>query len=316
LRLVTRADFDGLACAVLLTELGLMDNWLFVHPKDVQDGKYPGLPDDVVCNVPYIPGCGYWFDHHSSEEQRLAGGANFKGAARPAPSCARLVWEYHGGEQRFGSRFNEMLHYVDKVDSGDLNLTEVLHPEGWVLLGFIMDPRTGLGRYRYFTISNYRLMEDLIGYIRTMPVDEILEQPDVAERVERYFMQETHFRNMLLERITIHGNVIVLDTRGMDEVPPGNRFTMYSLFPECNASIQVLRGRSQQNTVLSVGHSILNRTCRSNVGRLMLRYGGGGHFQVGTCQVANHLADEVIAELLEELDESGAPSPEETAALA
>ncbi|MGE4291130.1 MAG: exopolyphosphatase [Desulfovibrio sp.] len=304
MRLVTRADFDGLACAVLLTELGLMDNWLFVHPKDVQDGKYPGLPDDVVCNVPYIPGCGYWFDHHSSEEQRLAGGVEFQGAARPAPSCARLVWEHFGGEKRFGPRFNEMLHFVDKVDSGDLNLTEILHPEGWVLLGFIMDPRTGLGRYRYFSISNYRLMEDLIEYIRSMPVAEILEQPDVAERVERYFMQETHFRAMLLERITLHGNVLVLDTRGMDEVPPGNRFTMYSLFPECNVSIQLLRGRAHQNTVLSVGHSILNRTCGANIGRLMLRYGGGGHFQVGTCQVPDHLADEVLEELLQELDEN------------
>lgn len=303
MRLVTRADFDGLACAVLLSEIGLMDNFLFVHPKDVQDGKYPGNPDDIVANVPYIPGCGYWFDHHASEDERLAPGVSFKGMSMPAPSCARIIWEYFGGAEAFGDKFDEMLHYVDKVDSGNLSLSEILHPEGWILLGFIMDPRTGLAHYRYFTISNYRLMEDLIGYIRSMPVTQVLEQSDVAERVERYFMQEKHFKHMLLENIITLDNIIVLDMRHLDSIPPGNRFTMYSLFPECNISIQVLWGKGKQNTVFSVGHSILNRTSQVDVGRLMLRHGGGGHKQVGTCQVENYLADDVLQDLIGEIRE-------------
>jgi nanoRNase/pAp phosphatase (c-di-AMP/oligoRNAs hydrolase) len=298
LRLVTRADFDGLACAVLLSDLGLMDNWLFVHPKDVQDGRYPGNPDDIVANVPYIPGCGYWFDHHSSEDERLGPDVAFRGVSKPAPSCARNVWEYFGGAEAFGARFDEMLRYVDKVDSGDLTLAEVLHPEGWVLLGFVMDPRTGLAHYRHFSISNYRLMEDLIGYIRTRSVQEVLAQEDVAERVERYFLQEKHFKHMLIENILTVDNVIVLDMRHLDSTPPGNRFTMYSLFPECNISVQVLWGKKRQNTVFSVGHSILNRSSGVDVGRLMLKYGGGGHRQVGTCQVDNELADDVLQDIL------------------
>ena len=301
MRLVTRADFDGLACAVLLSEIGLMDNWLFVHPKDVQDGKYPGNPDDIVANVPYIPGCGYWFDHHASENYRLAPGVDYKGMSMPAPSAARIIWEFFGGAETYGTKYDEMLHFVDKVDSGNLTLNEILHPEGWILLGFIMDPRTGLAHYRYFTISNYQLMEDLIGYIREQPVEKVLQQPDVAERVERYFLQEKQFKHMLLESILTVDNVIVLDMRELDHIPPGNRFTMYSLFPECNISIQILWGKGKQNTVFSVGHSILNRTSKVDVGRLMLKHGGGGHTQVGTCQVPNYLADDVLQELINEI---------------
>ncbi|MGE4553251.1 MAG: exopolyphosphatase, partial [Desulfovibrionaceae bacterium] len=281
MRLVTRADFDGLCCAVLLTEVGVMDNLLFVHPKDVQDGKYPGHKDDVVANVPFIPGCGLWFDHHSSEFERLAPDVRFEGLSKVAPSCARVVWEFYGGTKRFGRRFDDMLDAVDRVDSGQLTPNDVLHPEGWVLLGFVMDPRTGLGRYRNFTISNYRLMEDLIGYCRHMPIEDVLAQRDVKERVDRYLMQEKHFRHMLLDVARVEDNVLLLDLRGQPDIPQGNRFTMYTIFPTCNISIQVMPGRRGQNTVFAVGHSIFNRTSRVDVGRLMLRFGGGGHTQVG-----------------------------------
>jgi hypothetical protein len=313
-RLVTRADFDGLACAVLLTEAGLMDHWLFVHPKDVQEGKYPGGPDDIVCNVPYIPGCGYWFDHHEAGEPSPPAPGEFRGLHRPAPSCARLVWEYFDGAKRFGPGLEEMLNFVDKVDSGDLNLTEILHPQGWVLLGFILDPRTGMARCPRFTVPHSRLLENLLEYIRTLPVEEILQQPDVAERVERYFMQESRFKEVLLEHITVHDNVLLLDLRGLGNIPPGNRFSMYSLFPECNASIQVLRASSRQDTLFSVGHSILNRTCGVDVGQLAQRFGGGGHFRAGACQVPGHLADDVLAALLAALHEP--PAQESRSSLA
>lgn len=298
MRLVTRADFDGLACGVLLKEIGLVDNWLSVHPKDVQDGRYPGDPNDIVANVPYIPGCGYWFDHHSSEALRLPKGLVFRGSSRPAKSCARIVWEYFGGHARFGGKFDEMLEHVDRVDSGELTREEIERPQGWILLGFIMDPRTGLAYHKQFTISNYQLMEDLIDYCRTMPIGEILAQRDVRERVEHYFALQERFREMLLARARREGNVLVLDLRGQDPIHPGNRFLMYALFPEPDVSIQVTPGKKDKNTVFSVGHSILNRTCEADVGALMLRYGGGGHREAGTCQVQNGDADRVLGELI------------------
>jgi len=303
MRLLTRADFDGLACAVLLTDLGLMDNWLFVHPKDVQDGNYPGNTEDIVCNVPYIPGCGYWFDHHSSEQERLRFNFTFRGAAKDAKSAARVVWEYFGGREKFGAKFDEMLHFVDKVDSGDLSVAEIENPKGWIMLGFLMDPRTGLGRHKSYTISNYRLMEDLIQYCRTLPVDQILDQPDVKQRVNRYLELQDAFRAMVRENSTRHGNVIVFDIRHLDDIPPGNRFVMYTMHPEFNVSVQVMQGRQKANTVFSVGYSIVNRTCATDIGSLMLKYGGGGHRQVGTCQVPNEDGDRVLVEIVNALME-------------
>ncbi|WP_027178714.1 exopolyphosphatase [Maridesulfovibrio bastinii] len=298
MRLLTRSDFDGLACAVLLTDIGIMDNWLFVHPKDVQDGKYPGDPNDIVANVPYIEGCGYWFDHHSSEDERLGQSMEFKGMSKPEKSCARVVWEYFGGHEKFGNKFDEMLTYVDKVDSGDLTPEEIENPSGWILLGFIMDPRTGLGRYRHFNVSNYQLMENLIDYCRKMPIDKILAHPDVRERINLYYERDRQFRKMLMDCTEVFANVIVIDLREQEEIFPGNRFTVYSMYPETNISIQVMWGKQKQNTVFSVGHSILNRTSSVDVGSLLLKYGGGGHKQVGTCQVPHDTADAVLGELV------------------
>lgn len=298
MRLLTRSDFDGLACAVLLTDIGIMDNWLFVHPKDIQDGKYSGDPNDIVANVPYIKGCGYWFDHHSSEDERLGLDIEFKGISKQEKSCARVIWEYFGGHKKFGNKFDEMLHYVDKVDSGDLTLEEIENPKGWILLGFIMDPRTGLGRYRHFNVSNYKLMENLINYCRQMPIDQILANSDIVERIDLYFERDRQFREMLAERTEVFGNVIVIDLREQNEIFPGNRFTVYAMYPEANISIQVMWGKQKQNTVFSVGHSILNRTCKIDVGSMLLKYGGGGHRQVGTCQVPHKKADAVLGELV------------------
>ncbi|WP_432736362.1 exopolyphosphatase [Maridesulfovibrio sp. FT414] len=298
MRLLTRSDFDGLACAVLLKDIGIMDNWMFVHPKDVQDGKYPGDPNDIVANVPYIDGCGYWFDHHSSEDERLGMDINFEGMSKNAKSAARVIWEYFGGHEKFGDKFDEMLYYVDKVDSGDLTVEEIESPTDWILLGFIMDPRTGLGRYRYFNVSNYQLMENLIDYCRALPIDEILDLPDVKERVKLYFDRDKEFRNMLEERVELFGNVAILDLREQEEIHPGNRFTLYSMYPQCNISIQIVWGKLKQNTVFSVGHSITNRTSKVDVGSVMLKFGGGGHRQVGTCQVPHADADAVLGQMV------------------
>ncbi len=300
MRLLTRSDFDGLACAVLFKELGIMDDWKFVHPKDVQDGKIEVSENDILANVPYAKGAGLWFDHHSSEQERKAFGESFNGVSKHAPSCARVVWEYYGGHEKFDSRFDDMLLYVDKVDSGDLTEDEIANPQGWVLLGFLMDPRTGLGRYRDYSISNYQLMEELIGFCRTMEIDEILALPDVKERIDRYFEQQDSFEKMLQDCSTVHDNVLVIDLRKQEEIFTGNRFLVYTLFPQCNISIQAIWGLKKQNTVFTVGYSTVNRTSKVNVGKLMLRHGGGGHDQVGTCQVPNSEAEKVLRELIEE----------------
>lgn len=305
MRLLTRSDFDGLICAVLLKEVGIMDSWKFVHPKDVQDGLIDVGPDDILANVPYAPGAGLWFDHHSSEEERLGDQIDFTGASVQAPSCARVIWDYYGGSNRFPSRFDEMLRYVDKCDSADLTPDEIEDPQGWILLSFVMDPRTGLGRYRDYRISNYQLMEELIEWCREKPVEEILAMPDVQERTERYLAQDHLFREMTWHNSRARGNAVVIDLREVEEIFTGNRFIVYTMFPECNISIHVLWGKDKQNVVFTVGHSIVNRTSNTNVGRLMLHYGGGGHTKVGTCQVPVEKAENALEQIIARINYDG-----------
>lgn len=306
MRLLTRADFDGLGCAALLREADVIDNIKFIHPKDVQDGKIEVNCDDVLANVPYVPGCGLWFDHHSSEEERKAYG-DFQGASDPsAPSAARVIFNYYGRQEKFTNvRLEELVAAVDKADSGDFSVDEILRPEGWVLLSFIMDPRTGLGRYKDYRISNFRLMMDMIDYCREMPVDEVLQLDDVQERVKRYFKQDEQFRQMVRANTTIRGNVIVLDLRNQEEILTGNRFVLYSLYPEQNVSIRVIWGFHKQNIVLACGHSIINRTSNTDVGSLMLKHRGGGHRRVGTCQIPIEQADQVLEEVIQQMNADG-----------
>ena len=306
MRLITRSDFDGLACAVLLREVGIIDEWLFVHPKDVQDGLVAVTSNDILTNVPYSAGCGMWFDHHSSEDERLGLPLDFKGDARPAPSTARVIYDFFGGSTRF-AHLDEtgLMAAVDKADSAQFSADEILNPTGWVLLSFLMDPRTGLGRYHDYRMSNYQLMEYMIEYCRQMDAEQILRLSDVQERVTRYFEQEGPFRHMLKEHASLDGNVILLELRGVDEIKPGNRFTIYSMFPRGNVSVQIFDGKGKKNTVLACGHSILNRTCATDIGSLMLQYGGGGHRAVGTCQVDHHDGDRVLREVLGVLMDEG-----------
>ena len=305
MRLLTRSDFDGLICAVLLKEAGIMDDWKFVHPNDIQNSLIDATDDDVLANMPYIPGCGLWFDHHSSEMERNSPGFKYNGLSKLAPSCARVIWDYYGGHDTFSAKFDEMMEYVDRCDSGQLTFEEVVNPTGWVLLNFIMDPRTGLGRYRDYTISNYQLMVDMVEYCRTMTVEQILEVPDVKERTSRYFSQQAIYKEMVLKNSTVYKNLVVLDLRNEEEIFSGNRFTVYALYPDCNISCNVIWGLKKQNTVFAVGHSILNRTSKTNVGNLMLKYGGGGHNVVGTCQVPNEKAEEALKELIEQITANG-----------
>ncbi|MBD3305350.1 exopolyphosphatase [candidate division KSB3 bacterium] len=304
-RLVTRSDFDGLVCAVLLKELDLIDDIKFVHPKDMQDGKIDISGNDITTNLPYVEGVHLAFDHHLSETIRIQGQKENHIIDPDAPSASRVVYNYYGGKAKFPDVPEEMMAAVDKADSGQFTEEEILHPQGWVLLNFLMDARTGLGRFRDFRISNYNLMMDLIDYCKDHSIDEILQLPDVKERVDLYFDHEEKFKDQIKRCATVHDNLVVLDLRDEEIIYAGNRFMIYALFPQCNISIHVMWGLKKQNTVFAVGKSVLNRTSNTNIGELMLRYGGGGHANAGTCQIANENADEILQELIEKITAAG-----------
>ena len=295
-RLVTRSDFDGLACAMMLRELGLIEEIKFVHPKDVQDGKVELSKNDITTNLPYDLRVELAFDHHESEVDRLkAVETGGKLIIDPnARSAARVVYNYYGGKEKLPRVTEELMAAVDKGDSADFTLDEILNPTGWVLLHYLMDPRTGLGRFRNFRISNYELMMQLIGYCMDHSIDEILELPDVKERVNLYFEQAELFKAQLQRIAKIYDKVVVLDLREEEIIHAGNRFMIYALYPETQISVHVAWGFRKQNTAVMIGKSIVNRGSAVDIGELCLRYGGGGHRNAGTCQLDN---DKVDAEL-------------------
>lgn len=304
-RLVTRSDFDGLVCAVLLNELDLIDDIKFVHPKDMQDGKIDITGRDITTNLPYVAGAHLAFDHHLSETIRNTGERENHIIEPDAPSAARVVYNYYGGKEAFPTIADDMMDAVDKSDSAQFSRDEILNPSGWVLLNYLMDARTGLGRFREFRISNYTLMMDLIKYCRNHNIDEILALPDVRERVDLYFEQSAKARDQILRCTTVYKNLAVLDLRQEETIWATNRFMIYALFPQTNISIHVLWGVQKQNTVFATGKSIIDRGSKTNVGELMLQYGGGGHQAAGTCQVDNDRAAATLAALIERINLDG-----------
>ncbi|MGD1058670.1 MAG: exopolyphosphatase [Solirubrobacteraceae bacterium] len=304
-RLVTRSDFDGLVCAALLKELGILEEICFVHPKDMQDGLLEITDRDITTNLPYVPGVRLAFDHHESETLRLQNTPANHVIIPGALSAARVVYEYFGGAERFTQVSESLMEAVDKADSALFSLDEIRTPTGWILLSFLMDPRTGLGRFRDFRISNYQLMMDLVDACLERSVEEILEMPDVVERVTLYREHAVAAQAQLLENSTVHGNLVVLDLREQEVIHPTNRFMIYALHPKCNMSIHVIWGLKQQNTVFAMGKSIIDRSSKTDVGALMLSYGGGGHEAAGTCQVANEDAERVLAELVDRVNADG-----------
>lgn len=303
-RLVTRSDMDGLVCAVLLKHLNIIDQIDFVHPKDMQDGKIEIGSDDITTNLPYVEGVHLAFDHHLSEAKRNEKKENHI-ILPDAPSAARVVFDYYGGEEKFPSRFEDMMKAVDKADSAAFSQDDVLHPKGWDYLSFLMDARTGLGRFREFRVSNYQLMMELIDHCKDLDIDEIMELPDVRERVLLYESFESQFKEQLLRCSKVHNNLVVLDLKDESIIYPGNRFMIYALFPQCNISIHVLWGFKKQNTVFATGKSIFDKTSKTVVGELMLKYGGGGHQAAGTCQVDNNKAEEVLDQLIKQINQDG-----------
>ncbi|MBI5175075.1 MAG: exopolyphosphatase [Candidatus Obscuribacter sp.] len=304
-RLVTRSDFDGLVCAVLLKHLNMIDNILFVHPKDMQDGKVEVTDRDITTNLPYVEGVHLAFDHHLSETIRNVNKKNNHIIDPNAKSAARVVYDHFGGAKTFPARWNTMMAEVDKADAAQFSVEEILEPKGWVLLNYLMDPRTGLGRFRNFRISNYNLMMDLIDYCKDHDIDDIMKMPDVVERVELYHDQTERFKEQVKRCSSVHKNLIILNLKGEDVIYAGNRFMIYALFPQCNISMHVLWGLKQQNTVFAIGKSIIDRSSKTKIGELCLKYGGGGHDNAGTCQIENERADAVMKDLIEKINADG-----------
>ena len=303
-RLVTRSDFDGLACAMMLRDLDLVDEIKFVHPKDVQDGKIELTKSDITTNLPYDPRVGLAFDHHESEMDRLkaieTGG---KLIIDPnARSAARVVYDYYGGKKTFKKISDELMAAVDKGDSADFTIDEILNPKGWVLLHYLMDARTGLGRFHQFRISNYDLMMELINFCMDHNIDEILELPDVKERVELYFEQSEQFVAQLKRIAKVYDKVVVLDLRNEEVIHAGNRFMIYALYPETQISVHVAWGFRKQNTAVMIGKSIVNKASNVDIGELCLKYGGGGHHNAGTCQLDNDEVDKQLPDIIAALN--------------
>jgi len=303
-RLVTRSDFDGLVCAILLKHINLVDDITFVHPKDMQDGIIELSDNDISTNLPYVDGVHIAFDHHHSETLRNDKRDNH--IIDPnAPSAARVVYDYYGGLETFPASWKSMMKAVDKGDSAQFDQEEVLHAKRWELLNFIMDSRTGLGRFREFRISNYELMMDLIDYGKDHSIDQLLELPDVKERTDLYYQHEEKFKEQILRCSTVHKNLVVLNLTEEEVIYSGNRFVIYALFPQCNISIHVMWGLKKQNTVFATGKSIFDRSSKTNIGELMLKYNGGGHHAAGTCQVATEQSEACLIELISSINADG-----------
>lgn len=301
-RLITRSDMDGLVCGVLLKELGLIEDIDFAHPKDMQDGIIEVTENDITTNLPFVEGVFMAFDHHDSEEKRVKGGLHNHVIDSDAPSAARVVYDFFGGKERFPNVSDAMMVAVDKADAAQFTREDVLNPQGWELLSFLMDARTGLGRFRDFSISNYQLMMKLIEFCRDHhDIDEILALPDVKERVDLFMEHKDKFEDQIKRCTTVHGPLAVLDLRDEESIWPGNRFMIYALFPETNISCHILWGKQKQNTVFAFGKSIFDRSSPVHIGELMLEYGGGGHTAAGTCQIENEKAEEVLKEIIEKV---------------
>ena len=299
--LYTRSNFDGLVCAALLKEIGLIDEVKFVHPKDVQDGKIQLGETDITASLPYCSGVYMAFDHHSSEAVRTKEVKENYIIEPAAPSSARIIYEYFGGEDRFSSNLHDLMEAVDKADCTNFSENDVLNPEGWVFLNYLMDPRTGLGRFRNFNISNYNLMLKLVDLCPKKSITEIMEDPDVRERIALYNEEQEKFKEQIKRCTKVDGNIAILDVRNEEIIHVGNRFMVYALFPECNVSVHIFYGKQNQNTVFAVGKSIVNRSCSIDIGAMMYEYAGGGHMNAGTCQVDNDKANETLKSIIENI---------------
>jgi hypothetical protein len=298
MRLVTRPDLDGLTCGVLLSECETLDAVELVHPQDVTDRRIPIGPADIIANLPYHPSCGMWFDNHLLTDPKAMPPTGFKGRYGKAPSAARLVYEHYLPTHPALARHQTLVSETDRLDSAQLTLEDVVSPSGYVLLGLTLDPRTGLGSLREY-------FDELLPAVRARPIEAVLALASVRERVARMHEQDQAFRDAARARSRLDGSVVVTDFRDLDPIPVGNRFLIFTLFPEASAAVRVQRGPDRERIAVSAGRSILNRSSRANIGVLMSLHGGGGHAGAGACLLAPANADARIAEIVGALKRNG-----------
>ena len=304
-RLVTRADFDGVVCGALLMEKNLVSEVVFAHPRDLQNQTFPVTDNDIVANLPYAEAAHLCFDHHISETYRTGDHDNLVLDA-DSPSTARVIYEHYGGAETFPDISLDLLTAVDKADSADFEIEEILIPEDWILLNFILDQRTGLEAFKDFALSRDDFMIELISFCRRNPVEEIIHHPDVEERLTTYLFN-TEFAELQISRCSrVHGKTVITDYRNEEKKYPGNRFMTYGLYPEISLSIQISKLPDSGRIEIAMGKSIIDRSSPVNVGQLMLDYGGGGHRGAGTCQVEESALDDTLGKLLERIDAENA----------
>jgi hypothetical protein len=294
MRLVTRADLDGLTCALLLSEVEHVDEVDFAHPKDVQDGKTELTKNDILANLPFDERAGLWFDHHISQAD--FSWSDFSGAYDVAPSAARVIAN-HYKSPKF-AHYHTLLEATDKMDAAELTREDIVAPKGWMLIGYTLDPRTALSDFRSY-------FKHVMALAKSKSAEEILLDPQVHERVEKLKTEEPAFIESLKANSRTDGNVIVTDFRGKENLPHGNRFLIYTLFPQQNVSVRLADGFNKKFVSIQVGHSILNRTCKTNLGELLIEHGGGGHFGAGTCQPPAEEANDVLASIVNVLKQNG-----------
>ncbi|MFQ5791435.1 MAG: exopolyphosphatase [Acidobacteriota bacterium] len=297
MRLVTRGNLDGLTCAVLTTEAEPIDSIELTHPQEITDGRFALREGDIIANLPFQQGCAKWFDHHAATRAYSKPPVDFEGKSGLAPSCARLVYDYYLPQNPDLQRFDELIRETDRFDSADLSLEDITQPKGYILLGFTLDPRSGLGEFREYFLG-------LVDAVKKQTVGELLESHPVKERVERISREREAFLEVMAAHSRQVGNVIFTDLREAEKVPAGNRFLIYTLFPEANVSFRVSWGPQKKFVVATVGHSIFNRSCPVHVGSLMAHYGGGGHLGAGATPLSLEYADRLIDEILAELQKT------------
>jgi len=303
-KLVTRMDFDGVVCGALFNELEMIEDISFAEPQEMQAGKVAIDEHNITANLPYVEGVHLCFDHHVSESERIGDRDNHIINAS-APSAARVVYDYYGGAEKLPNISTELMAAVDQADSAQYNEEDVLAPEGWAMLNFVLDPRTGLERVKEFSIPKEELLIRLMTYCRHNPVEEILALPDVIERIEAY-MLNSEFGELQVERCTkLRGKVAVTDVRNEDQIHMVNRFMVYALHPEVVASISIQPGTDANRSSIAAGKSIINRGSKANLGSMLLEFDGGGHANAGSCQVANDQVEQVVDTLVERINAAG-----------
>ncbi len=293
MRLVARGDMDGLTCAVLITEMEKIDSVELIHPQQITDDEFEVTDQDILTNVPFHPKCSMWFDHHQPAVGNRMAPKDFRGKYQIAPSAARLVYDYYDSPDL--KRFEKLVDETDRMDAAKLKVEDVLDPKEYILMGFTIDSRTGLGDFKTYFMQ-------LVDWLKEYPIEQLLLIPEVKKRIEKMATERKNFSEVMKKRSWVEGNVIITDLREEDPVPVGNRFLIYTLFPEANVSVRLHWGPMKEYVMAVIGHSIFNRTCPTDVGKVVSRLGGGGHTGAGSAPVAPETIDielKIIVDLLQ-----------------